>query len=562
MAQYFSRLSCGSEDDLSDSDDFALGASGGYDRRSYGLMGGQNPTMAYDDASHMSQRPGMSLNSLDSAGSVLSMSGMSGNDPRQGSNPFVNSPAPSIARYGVFSNSQEPAMSPRSYTNDEPLGRSLFAHLEAPRTAQASASSSNASADGFEYGRMASNASKNWTPCHGSTRASPPMKRAVADMPLPSSKPASQPKLAEPTPASVPGLRARWSPFDFRAVYDTAGYPGHVDPAALNDERERNAWGWVQEQLDLRAADIEQQGSRRLRGADFINVGPLPETALAFLPLYRGMWDIYLAQEARRKAVLGDTPPGDKDIAANLAGLSISGGASPKTSAQGDRNRLSQQPKSGTNPTATYASAAVSAQSGSVSGEGFTTVQSKSVIQRTKKDAQMNASRRARRTNNPAHPTEVEEDFSRWYALPQGKMPPKHMEYNCGVRRSGRLDFTKYNGTARMDLNLCAYHFSDDPHVKCRKGAADCFWRHWSIEAGPDGKENWVDQAWLGRIKAKKGYKHEYPPDHFSCRKQYAGIPRYYNNGDVILPGGTIVSHDDYGSLSERHKMVLDYQTA
>ncbi|CAN9420618.1 unnamed protein product [Alternaria sp. RS040] len=342
-------------------------------------------------------------------------------------------------------------------------------------------------------------------------------------------------------PASVPALKARWPDIDFGRQYDTAEYPGHVYPDAKSSERERKAWGWAREQLDLRAVDIELQAQRRRRGADFTDVNPPPPDAQSVLQLFNGMWAEYLAQESRRKETLIEPLSKPQDVTVGFANMSLSEGDATRPT-RSDVNHY-DQPK-------TFGSTATPAQPAGISGDDFTQVRSKKDTQQAKKATFANALKTPHKSKDTVHASEVEEDFSRWHSLLQGKMPPKDLKYNCGVRKSGRLDYAKYKGTARMDLNLCAYHFSDNSQ------------RHWSIEAGPGGKERWVDKKWLKRIKAKKGYKHEYPPDDFSCRTQYAGLPRYYMNGDVILPGGQVVPQKDENSLKEEHKMILRYQVA
>lgn len=128
---------------------------------------------------------------------------------------------------------------------------------------------------------------------------------------------------------NIPVLQARWTDKDKRSVWDTTGYPGHVNECAFNDERERSVWAWAQWQLDLRAGDIETQAQRRRRGADFTAIGEAPATGQMVMKWYRGMWDQYLTQEARRKALLLDPLPSAQDTTSTLAGISFPSRPSP-----------------------------------------------------------------------------------------------------------------------------------------------------------------------------------------------------------------------------------------
>lgn len=42
-------------------------------------------------------------------------------------------------------------------------------------------------------------------------------------------------------------------------------------------------------------------------------------------------------------------------------------------------------------------------------------------------------------------------------------MPPLGMQYDCEVKRSGRVNSKDYNGTKRVDLTLCRYIFQPGP---------------------------------------------------------------------------------------------------
>ena len=362
-------------------------------------------------------------------------------------------------------------------------------------------------------------------------------------------------KAVAPQTTGLPALRAQWKDQDLKVQYDTFGYPGLIHENAENNDMDKRIWGWAQNELDLRAADIGQQLQRRRRGVDYVRVPTPPPLALQVMQQFHGMFDQYLAQEADRKPLLAESLPASEPLAAQLADLPVAGDASvarsqPEEPAKSFAQAVIATPKE----SGDYAVGTAATDS-----QDFTVVVSKQTAKAAAKtDIQLP---KPTASVSPSHPPHVMEDFSRWFSLPQGKQPPAHLKYNCGVGKSGRLDYKEYGASPEMDLNLCAYAFSEEAHIVCPHGPAKCFWHHWAIENGLGQKETWVDQQWWGRVKGKKPLETPYPPDHFAVRTTFAGLPRIYCNGHVILPGGNIVRFDDAFMPAEQ-KQALAFQVA
>ncbi|KAL6711766.1 hypothetical protein ACN47E_002809 [Coniothyrium glycines] len=432
--------------------------------------------------------------------------------------------------------------------------------------------------------------------------ASPPPRRQpiAANTALPgtiSTPSASNVPVLHGASAALRSASMTWTDLDTKIPYNTEGYPGLSPEFAHNIETDdfRRAWGWAQDQLDVRAVAILRQSQLQRRGRPYQRLKACQEGDITVMKLFRGQYEQYVAQEAEQDRFQQRLAQAERGLdAAGLVKLALGCSARqvgpapakqatlvktevpamkepPPVSRTGEPLKAPQKPATAAPRTAAEVlKAPAPAVSSQADKDGFQTVQNKATVkahnaaERQRKAALLSPPRKDEKLQ---HSSQMAADSSRWFPLPQGKVPPRGLTYRCGTKMTGRLDYRLYGATEpAMDLNLCAYHFSVDANTRCPHPDGQCFWRHWEIENGPQQKEYWVDETWLAqvkaaRIKGKRLNGLEYPPDHFSTRRKYAGLPRWYRNGRVILPGGSIVNNDD-PTISAKERQSLDYQIA